>query len=363
MIFRHFFAHGRARAVVAAGSILLLAIGGGSLSSAQTAHARAGDGSTIGERVTRIAGSTIGERVTRIAGEDRYAVSANVSSQSFDPGTQYAFIASGETFPDALSAGAALGNRGPVLLVTRDDIPHSIQSELRRLRPTSIVIVGGANSVSAAVETALAEFGPVTRIGGADRYDVSAALSAKLFQGTFVATIYVASGEVYPDALSASAAVGGAGPVLLVTKDGIPSAIARELGRHETFEIVVVGGPSTISDATFAAISRYAKPPTRVARLLGADRFEVSARISQFNRPTGSRTVYVASGSVFSDALSGSPAAADQLAPVLLVGRDVVPPAVKTELDRLNPAHIVVLGGPRTVSDDVMRQLDGYVVP
>ncbi|MCS5716889.1 cell wall-binding repeat-containing protein [Herbiconiux sp. CPCC 205763] len=300
--------------------------------------------------------------LSRIGGPDRYALSAAVSAETFDSGVQYAFIASGENFPDALSASAASRGFGPVLLVTRDAVPSAIAAELSRLTPGKIIIVGGTDSISLGVEATLSGYAPALRLGGPDRYAVSSALSKAMFGGTFVPTIYVASGETFPDALSGSAGTTGDGPVLLVTRDGIPSPVAAELERHESFEIVVVGGRNSVSDATFAAISAYASPTTRVVRVDGDDRYAVSAAVSHYGHSTGAPTVYVASGTVFPDALSGSAAAIMHGAPVLLVTKDGIPDAVKTELDRLNPLRIIVLGGPNTVSDALLPQLARYIV-
>jgi putative cell wall-binding protein len=297
--------------------------------------------------------------VNRIGGADRFAVSASVSAESFEPGVPVAYVASGEGFADALSGSAAAGVvGGPVLLVSRDSVPDSISAELSRLKPTRIVVLGGAASVSAAVETRLAMYsGSVSRIAGADRFEVSARVSADAFSaGARVA--YVASGEVFPDALSGSAAAGQRGaPVLLVQKRGVPASVDAELRRLRPDRIVVLGGEATIDASVAAALSGIA-PVTRIA---GADRFAVSANVSAGSVPRGVDTVYVASGAVFPDALSGSAGAVADRAPVLLVTADVIPAAVEAELRRLAPYRIVVLGGPNTVSEQVVQQLRAYL--
>ena len=50
-----------------------------------------------------------------------------------------------------------------------------------------------------------------------------------------------------------------------------------------------------------------------------------------------------------------------QNAPVLLVPNSSIPADVQTELDRLNPAHIYVVGGTATISADVQAQLAGFI--
>jgi putative cell wall-binding protein/Tol biopolymer transport system component len=300
-----------------------------------------------------------GPRAERIGGADRFAVSAAVSAKTFPAGVPVAYVASGAVFSDALSGSAIAGAQGgPVLLVGKDSVPDVIATELKRLKPAKIVVLGGLNTISAGVETALSAFGAgVSRIAGADRFAVSASISANGF-APGVGTAYVASGAVFPDALSGSAAAGLlGGPVLLVDKDAVPAAITAELNRLKPKSIVVLGGTNTISDATFMKLKPLA---TQIKRVDGADRFEVSANVSQDVFP-GRDVVYVASGAVFPDALSGSAAAIADKSPVLLVTKDSIPPSVATQLDRLDPYRIIVLGGPNTVSDTVKDALEKYL--
>lgn len=301
-----------------------------------------------------------GPSVDRIGGPDRYAVSAAISAATFPPGIPVVFVASGAVFSDALSGSAAAGLQGaPVLLVGKDTVPDSIASELRRLHAGSVVVLGGVDTISARVETDLAAFGsPVSRIDGPDRFAVSAAISSSRFpKGT--STVYIASGEVFPDALSGSAAAGGVeAPVLLVTKTSIPASVSAELARLAPNTVVILGGESTISQAVYADL---ASTFPSVRRIGGSDRFEVSASISQDSFPNGQSAVYIASGAVFPDALSGSAAAIAGHSPVLLVTRDSIPASVITQLRRLTPYRIVVLGGPNTISDTVRDALDKYL--
>ena len=108
--------------------------------------------------VTQLAAYTTGT-VTRLAGSDRYSTAAAICSASFEPGVPVAYVAVGDNFPDALAAGPVAGiNGGPVLLATRDSIPSATKSELARLAPLSIVVVGGPGVISDAVLTQLAGY-------------------------------------------------------------------------------------------------------------------------------------------------------------------------------------------------------------
>jgi spore germination protein YaaH len=93
-----------------------------------------------------------------------------------------------------------------------------------------------------------AEFA-TTRLGGADRYAVAAAVSAATFpSGAPVA--YLANGYAYADALAGSvAATKAGGPILLVSAAGVPSATAKELARLKPTKLVLLGGPASLPDA------------------------------------------------------------------------------------------------------------------
>ncbi|MDO9398846.1 MAG: cell wall-binding repeat-containing protein [Herbiconiux sp.] len=316
---------------------------------------------TDGVRTHAFARQLPAPSVDRIRGTDRYAVSAAVSRDSFGPGAPVAYVASGEVFPDALAgAAAAAHDRGPVLLVTKGAVPGAVGAELTRLAPGRIVVLGGTNTISSAVETALRAFAPtVDRLAGADRYAGSALVSASVFPDpAAVSSVFVASGEVFPDALSASAAAGHLGsPVLLVGTGGVSPAVRDELTRLAPADIVLVGGRNTVSDAVFDDLKRIAP----VIRIGSADRYAVSADLAERVFRPAAPTVYIASGAVFPDALSGSAPAGLGHGPVLLVNRDSVPATVQERIRALAPARIVVLGGPNTISDAVVADLARFL--
>jgi putative cell wall-binding protein/Tol biopolymer transport system component len=217
-------------------------------------------------------------------------------------------------------------------------------------------LVPGASGVSSQVYVRNLDERPrVDRIDGADRFAVAAAVSKSTF-APHAPVAYVASGTVFPDALSGSAVAGAQhAPVLLVTKDSIPAVIGAELTRLQPDRIVVLGGAATIGPDVERALGAYSDA---VERISAPDRFQLSAAISSTTYPfTHIGVVYVASGTVFPDALAASAAAGVAGAPVLLVTKDAVPTAVAAELKRLNPHFLVVVGGVNTISESVVQEL------
>jgi putative cell wall-binding protein len=198
----------------------------------------------------------------------------------------------------------------------------------------------------------------VVRRAGVDRYATAAAVSSYVF-APGVRTVFVATGENWPDGAAASAAAGALHtPVLLARRDSIPSATAAELNRLAPQSINVVGGPSSISDATVAALDAYTTGSVR--RLAGADRYETAAAVSRAIFAAPVPTAFVVTGENWPDALSAGAAAATAHSPVLLVRGTSIPPSTAAELDRLDPGRISVVGSSAVVSDSVAAQLAAY---
>lgn len=185
--------------------------------------------------------------VSRFAGANRYATSAAVS-ELFPTDLSVVYIATGESFPDAMAGGAAAAlNGSPVLLTMGGELPSETASALQRLDPQSVVVIGGPGAVSPTVASEIEAIVPqVSRVAGADRYATSVAL-AQAVEPDVSATL-LASGESFPDALSGGALAGATGGPLLLTK---PTALAdgtwAEFERLSPEAITIVGGPAAVS--------------------------------------------------------------------------------------------------------------------
>lgn len=289
----------------------------------------------------------------RLSGNDRYSTAAAIVQDSFPAGpVPVVFIATGEAFADALAGGpAADALGGPVLPVAKAGIPAPILSELDRLDPARIVILGGPGAVSDAIAAQLQSYttGTVTRAAGVNRYDTAAKVAQEFFTAP-APQVLIATGLGYADAL-AGGAVGALtdSPVLLVAPNSLPPETAAALRALQPGDIAVLGGPNAVSDAVLEQLGSFTAGG--VNRLSGTSRYETAARVAQIFWPATTDVVYLASGLNFPDALAGVPAAGRDGAPLLLVDPQCMPAATRAELDRLQPSTIVVLGGPGAVSD------------
>ena len=194
--------------------------------------------------------ATTGE-VERLFGADRYATAARVSAATFSPGVPVAYVATGTSFPDALSGGVAAGRqRGPVLLTSATGIPAATRTELSRLKPAKIVVLGGTSVVGDGVLSALGSFtsGSVTRLSGADRYATVLAISQATTTADAPRTVYIATGTSFPDGLASTPIAARAnGPLLIVPSGGLTDALRAELRRLNPPRVIIVGGSSVVS--------------------------------------------------------------------------------------------------------------------
>jgi putative cell wall-binding protein len=318
-------------------------------------YARLATYSTWIESVTGPTGLKLGAgTVTRQAGADRYETAAAVSDAAFHAPVPIAFVATGVDFPDALAGGPAAATLGgPVLLTEPDALDPATKAELQRLRPAEIAVLGGTRAVSDAVLDALKPLArtSVMRLAGPDRFSTAAAISQLAFQPG-VDTVFIATGTTFPDALAGSAAAATAHlPVELVLPNLIPDVTANELKRLQPRHVIVLGGQAAVSDAVMTELGQLTAAP--VTRVAGADRYETAAALSASRFGGHGGTAFVATGLNFPDALAAGPAAGVDHAPLLLVPGTCVPAAVGTEVDRLAPSSVVLVGGTGVVSDTV----------
>ncbi|MCS5719726.1 cell wall-binding repeat-containing protein [Herbiconiux sp. CPCC 205763] len=189
----------------------------------------------------------------RVSGADRYEVSRNLLAYAFPNGSSFAYVATGATFPDALSAGAPAGKAGaPVVLVNgaSDAVDAPTAEALRSLHPESLTVAGGPASVSPGMEKSLASIVITNRIGGADRYAVSTAIIDSAY--AFVNRAFLVTGSNFPDALSGAAWAGVLGaPLYVVHTDCVPPADLAAMRLRGVQEVTLIGGPVSLTEDVF----------------------------------------------------------------------------------------------------------------
>lgn len=290
----------------------------------------------------------------RIAGANRFDTSVEISKRSFVAPLDAVYIATGRDYADALAGGPAAAQDGaPILIVEPTSIPDSVSGELQRLQPGTIYILGGTSAVSTAVESDLGFYtDSVVRLSGQNRYETAVAVSNHITSTS--GTVFLASGSSFADGLSGGAAAARIGARLLLTKPNeLPSSTSAELTRLVPDHIYELGGPAAISLDAGSQI-REILPDARRTRLTGNNRYETSAAIAEAIWPDGASTMFYATGLDFADALSGTPSAHINDAPILLTRTTCLPKYADELKTTWVPTTTAILGGVEAITDSAI---------
>lgn len=293
----------------------------------------------------------------RIYGSTRFDTPVKISRRTFPSGASMVVIASGENFPDAL-AGSPLATleNAPLLLTRKNSLPSSVATELKRLDPDRILVLGGPIAVSNATVSALKAYGSVQRVAGNNLYDTSSKIAGNWNSAS---TVFVATGERFEDAMSlAAVAADRKAPMLLTRKAAVPSTTLNQLKRLNPSRVYLAGGTLTISDAAVAQVRR-ALPKARVVRYGGRTLYDTSALIAKAFWSGGSQRQFIATGSDFPDGLTGAVMAGYNGAPLLLTRKTCMPSSVSQALVSMEGWTNVLLGGPLVLDSDVAYEYGG----
>lgn len=298
--------------------------------------------------------------VGRLAGKDRWETSANMAAEFGVVDTVY--LANGITFPDALTGSApAVKDGAPVLLTKPDALPNDIRAALEALDPEQVVVLGGPVAISDAVvqDVETSTSAEVTRVAGEERYATAAAIAQSRFEAADIDTVYVASGLEFADSLATGPLAGMQDDPILLSKPGdLPLATIAALEALDPEHIVVLGGPLAVGPEVYTELGAHADT---IERLSGGDRYETASAVAERVGP--SEDVFVASGAIFPDALSGAALAGLHQAPLLLTRPDHLPQVTGTTLQGRDPQRVTVFGGPVAVSEAVVAQIEALFTP
>ena len=220
---------------------------------------------------------------------------------------------------------------------------------------------GGAGAYELRVKV-----GTGLRIAGMNRFETAVATSREMFASGSLAGrgCVVANGLGFADALAGSTLAGALrGPLLLTGPKAIPPVLKTEIARLGASTVYVLGGTAAVSPAVFDAID--AIPGVTAVRIAGANRYSTARAVSKqayaLLTEGKTSTAFVVSGVNFPDALSASPVAAYNAAPILLTPPSVLSPDVSATIRELGITDVVIVGGTAAVSTTVQRHLESLL--
>lgn len=308
----------------------------------------------------------------RIYGKDRYETSSKISKEGWSS-SYYAIIASGEDFPDSLSA-VTLSKKhdAPILLTNSKNLNRNTREELTRMKVKKVFIIGGQVAISPKVEQDIKSMGITTeRLGGKDRYETSIKIAERLGNP---GTLFVVTSNHFADALSAGpiAAKKGA-PIILTSKDRLADVTKKYLNKKVFNKVYIVGDRSQISDKVTGEFethvrnfksgleridskaSEYVKNSTVYERNINI--------INKFpNELNSYKEIFVASGVAFADALSVNALAAKREAPIVIGNTsdgNLLKSFISDNYSKI--ATINIVGGQGVMSESYVNNIVDYI--
>ncbi|MBO3445216.1 cell wall-binding repeat-containing protein [Clostridium sp. CCUG 7971] len=95
----------------------------------------------------------------------------------------------------------------------------------------------------------------------------------------------------------------------------------------------------------------------QLKRIIGNNRYDTAAKISQETFKDRSNSVVLVNGSSYSDGLSSGPLASLTNSSMLLTSEDRLPNETKNELLRLKPSKVYIIGGENAIKDSVINEI------
>ena len=289
--------------------------------------------------------------ITELTGSDRYETAVKISKEGWKNGSDKVVIINGDVSIDGIiSTPLATTYNAPILLVEKNNVPNSVKSELKRLNPRDVIIIGDENAISKTTANQIKSTvnASQTRLKGSNRYETSLLIAKEIDKNHDVEKVYITNangGEV--DALTIAAKAGqDKQPIILTDKDSITDNTYKWLKSEDLQNAYFIGGPQMISTNVINKVNDITKDNVTNNRVYGADRHETNANvIKKFYTDDELEAVLVAKSDVLVDALAAGPLAANLKSPILITPKTYVSAYHKDNLEAKSANKVYKIGG------------------
>ncbi|WP_102814493.1 N-acetylmuramoyl-L-alanine amidase [Clostridioides difficile] len=289
--------------------------------------------------------------ITELTGSDRYETAVKISKEGWKNGSDKVVIINGDVSIDGIiSTPLATTYNAPILLVEKNNVPNSVKSELKRLNPKDIIIIGDENAISKTTANQIKSTvnASQTRLKGSNRYETSLLIAKEIDKNHDVEKVYITNangGEV--DALTIAAKAGqDKQPIILTDKDSITDNTYKWLKSEDLQNAYFIGGPQMISTNVINKVNGITKDSVTNNRVYGEDRHETNANvIKKFYTDDELEAVLVAKSDVLVDALAAGPLAANLKSPILITPKTYVSAYHKENLEAKSANKVYKIGG------------------
>ena len=322
--------------------------GGGSTGGGSTGGGSTGGGSSKPEEEKPLENNV---QLFSMSGKDRYETSTKISKTGWNSGAKNVVIVNGneKNMVDGLSATPfATIKDAPLLLSNGKTLPASTISELKRLNPTNVYVIGGTASMPESVVSSIKSNtkATVTRIGGSTRYETSLAIAKQIDKIADVSKVYISSGTGEVDALSIASVAGREkAPILLTNVNSIDNKTYDFIRSESIKDAYFIGGDKKISNSVINQVDKVVSADVSKNRVAGRNRKDTNAAIiKKFYTGSKLNGVVVSKDDVIIDALTVGSFAAKNDMPVV-IGKDSLSTAQKNVLSSKNTEKVYQAGG------------------
>lgn len=262
---------------------------------------------------------------TEIIGANRYDTAAKISKKGWNSASTVV-IANGINEIEGIVANPlAAVYDAPVLLTDKNKVSSYTINELKRLKASNIIIIGGKNSIGESAEKSIknaVSSVSIKRIDGSNIEELSVNIAKEIDSKANVSKIYVAGENGAADALSVvSKAAEEKSPIIVTSKNSVNSSVKNWIKSNSISSAYFLGKTAVISDNVIKEIDSVVSGNVSGNRIGGSDRNQTNARVIKALYPSENyNPVFVAKNRPLVDAISVGVYAARTKSPIVIAG-------------------------------------------
>jgi putative cell wall-binding protein len=301
--------------------------------------------------------------VHNLEGERRNATSASISNFGWHLESPKAVVLGRSDLPIDAFTGSVLAAQldSPLLLTDQDRLEQVTITEIDRLNPSSIYIIGAEPAISKNVENELQKQFPnssIKRIAGSHRYATAVEVAEEVTKvASKSSEIFLAVGdETSPDALTIGPYAGKEGiPILLTRTNILHDEVKNYIQNNGIRKVTIIGSETVVSKRVAEQINELGASLERVS---GPDRYSTNAAVIEKYYGTDLDQVFFANGQTTVDSLSGAPLGAKYDAPIILTRPNAVTKPTRAFLGKLDKQpEIFYLGSEAAITERTRGEL------
>lgn len=264
----------------------------------------------------------------QLKGINRYETSVKVSKEGWSS-SNTVLLVNGYANADGLVATPLASAYGaPILLSSADTLPESTKTELKRLNPSKVILIGGKGVLYDKLINEIKSIKSsitVERLGGSTRYDTSLLVAKRLDTISDTNKAYICYGYGEADALSISVKAGeDRQPIILSETNSLKASSFEWLKGEKLQNAYFIGGTGIIGNSVISQMNSITSSDVSGNRVAGNNRYDTNAAvIKKFYTNSGQSGISVTKGLVLADALTSGPLAAKLKTPIVLVDTEL----------------------------------------